>query len=111
MTRRKGELTPAGIDRSWPHQIALLAELSLGKLGAEQDDFCHGNRLLRCQRFHFVTFEDKSYVVHCFATKANAQTFLDRYGGEWFDPREWGKGSNWNKWYRSSAGGKPSHNS
>jgi hypothetical protein len=25
MIRRKGELSPAGIDRGWPHQVALPA--------------------------------------------------------------------------------------
>ncbi|MDC9835548.1 hypothetical protein [Rhizobium binxianense] len=66
MNRRKGELTPGAIDRGWPFQIILLAELSLGKLGAEQ----------------------------AFATKAGAETFMEQYGGEWFDPRERGRGEN-----------------
>ncbi|TBD84811.1 hypothetical protein ELH13_08165 [Rhizobium ruizarguesonis] len=41
MARRKGELTPAAIDRGWPFQVALLAELSKGKLCAEQALYCN----------------------------------------------------------------------
>lgn len=98
MSKRKGELTPAAIDRGWPHQVALAAELSLGKLGEEQFEFC--KRLMRCTRGHSVSFEDRHYNVHCFATKAGAEAFLERYGGEWFDPRERGKGVHWNRWYK-----------
>jgi hypothetical protein len=102
MTRRKGELTPAGIDRGWPHQIALPSELSLGKMGEEQFEFC--KPLMRCTRGHSVMFEDRGYNVHCFATKAGAQAFLDRFGGEWFDPKERGKGIHWNRWYKGGKG-------
>lgn len=38
MSRLKGELTPAAIDRGWPHQITLLAESC--------------KNLLRCVRGH-----------------------------------------------------------
>lgn len=107
MSRRKGELTPSGIDRGWPYQIALRESLSLGKLGVEQAEFCHKNRLLRCDRGHSLFFEDENYNVHCFATRSGAEAFLEKYGGEWFDPRDRGKGVNWNKWYNRSAGRRP----
>jgi len=108
MTRRKGELTPAGIDRGWPHQIAVAAELSLGKLGEQQYEFC--KPLMRCTRGHSVMFEDKGYNVHCFATKAGAEAFMAQFGGEWFNPAERGKGAHWNKWYKGSAGSKAARN-
>ncbi|UWM76964.1 hypothetical protein N1937_06925 [Rhizobium sp. WSM4643] len=73
MSRRKGELTPAGIDRGWLFQIALPGELSLGKLGEEQDTSCA--KLMRCTRYYSVFHEDKHYLVHCFATKAGAEAF------------------------------------
>ncbi|MGO6851626.1 hypothetical protein ACCS68_14620 [Rhizobium beringeri] len=103
MTRRKGELTPAAIDRGWPFQIALLAELSGGKAGAEQAEFCEKQKLMRCVRGHTVFHEDRHYNVHCFATRAGAQAFLAQYGGEWFDPKERGKGVNWNRWNKGST--------
>jgi hypothetical protein len=104
MSRRKGELPASEIDRGWPHQIALRETLSWGELGSEQAEFCKKNRLLRCDRGHTVFYEYKHYNIHCFATKPAAQAFLDRFGGEWFDPRERGKGVNWNKWHKGSEG-------
>jgi hypothetical protein len=104
MSRRKGELTASEIDRCWPHQIALREAMSLGPLGFEQTEFCKKNRLLRCDRGPTVLYEDEHYNIHCFATKPAAQAFLDRFGGEWFDPRERGKGANSNKWYKGSEG-------
>jgi len=110
MNRRKGELTPSAIDRGWPFQIILLQELSSGKLYAEQTEFCEKQKLMRCSRGHSIFHEDRHYNVHCFATKAGAQAFLDRYGGEWFDPKERGKGVNWNRWHKGSAGAKAARN-
>lgn len=109
MSRRKGELTPAGIDRGWPFQIALLAELSLGKAGEEQFEFCR--ELMRCSRGHSVFHNDRHYNVHCFATKAGAEAFLERFGGEWFDPRERGRGVNWSRWNKGSSTKGSAHDS
>ncbi|QCL83893.1 hypothetical protein CFBP5875_04575 [Agrobacterium pusense] len=104
MNRRKGELTASAIDRGWPHQIALRESLSSGKRWMEMMEFCQKNRLMRCDRGHSVFFEDEHYNVHCFATKQGAEAFLEKYGGEWFDPRDRGKGLDWNKWYKGRAG-------
>lgn len=30
--------------------------------------------------------EDRHYNVHCFATKTEAEVFLEKFGEEWFDP-------------------------
>ncbi|TAY13844.1 hypothetical protein ELH96_19730 [Rhizobium leguminosarum] len=105
MSRRKGELTPAAIDRGWPFQVALPAELSKGKLGEEQALYC--NRLMRCSRGHTVFHEDQHYNIHCFATKVGAEAFMAKYGGEWFDPRDRGRGADWNKWFKGRAASKP----
>ncbi|WP_313198243.1 hypothetical protein [Rhizobium sp.] len=102
MSRRKGELTPASIDRGWPYQIALLASLCQGQHSVRHAEFC--KKLLRCHRGHSVFHEDQHYDVHCFAVKAHAEAFLAEFGGEWFDPAERGKGVNWNKWYKGTGG-------
>lgn len=47
--------------------------------------------------------EDRHYHVNCFATNAGAEAFMQEFGGEWFDPRERGKGLNWNQWYRGKS--------
>jgi len=93
MSRRKGELTPAAIDSGWPYQIALQSYLCAGKHRLEHDQFCEG--LSRCVRGHTVSFEDIGYIVHCFSIRDDAAAFMARFGGEWFDPRERGRGANW----------------
>jgi len=101
MAYRKGGLSPSAVDRGYPYQVALLAELSLGKLGAAQDEFC--KKLLRSVRGHTVFFEDRHYLVHCFGQKAHADAFMAEFGGEPFNPAERGKGLNWNKWYKGQS--------
>jgi hypothetical protein len=67
MSNRKGELTAAGIDRGWPHKVALAAHLCTGKLIAAHNEFCVG--LSRCVRGHSVR-----YVVHCFTVSRSVTT-------------------------------------
>jgi len=96
--RRKGELSPAGIDRGWPHQVALPASTSLGGGYKAIHEFC--NDLSLCPRGHSVNHEGRWYHVYCFAQAADADTLMRRFGGERFDPKQRGKGSNWAKWNR-----------
>lgn len=98
MATRKGELTPSGIDRGWPHQVAIRGELCLGKLGVAQADFCRGLSL--CVRGHRVFWNDEWYNVKCFSIREDAERFMAEFGGEWFDPREKGRGSEWFKWHK-----------
>ena len=98
MSARKGQLTAAIIDRGWPFQIALDGVLCTGKQTAVQDEFCKG--LSRCVRGHFLSHDDKMFVVHCFSLKEDAEKFMAQFGGEWLDPRERGRGFQWNKWHK-----------
>jgi hypothetical protein len=96
---RKGELTPAAIDRRWPHQVAVRAdvvrerfaevEAAKGELGA-------------AVRGHSVFHEGEWYNVVCFADPANAEQFRARFGGEPFNPADRGRGANWARWNRSA---------
>ena len=47
MVYRKGELTSAGIDRDWPHQVALSADYVCGRQYMILHRFCNG---LSCAR-------------------------------------------------------------
>jgi hypothetical protein len=94
--RRKGELSPAAIDRAWPHQIALPASASRGSGYETIHEFC--NDLSLCPGGHSVTYEGCWYHVYCFAQAADAERFMRRFGGEKFDPKQRGRGSNWAKW-------------
>jgi hypothetical protein len=95
MVYRKGELSPARIDRGWPHQVALPAAVLLNGGYNAVHAFC--DDLSLCPRGHAV-FHDGQWSVHCFADAEHAEKFMRRFGGEWFDPRLRGKGSNWARW-------------
>jgi hypothetical protein len=36
--------------------------------------------------------------VYCFAKPEDAEKFMQRFGGEKFDPARRGKGRNWSEW-------------
>jgi hypothetical protein len=93
---RKGELSPDGVDRGWPHQVALPASVSEGSGYKIVHDFCADLSL--CARGHRVYHDDKWFNVYCFAVAADAEKFMARFGGEKFDPRQRGKGRNWMRW-------------
>ena len=96
MIYRKGELSPARIDRGWPHQVALRASACEGGGYKVIHDFCKDLSL--CPRGHSVFHEGEWYHVHCFAEASDAEKFMRRFGGETFDPKQRGKGSNWARW-------------
>ncbi|MGA8614369.1 MAG: hypothetical protein WB760_22385 [Xanthobacteraceae bacterium] len=96
MTRRKGELSGASIDQGWPHQVALPASASKGGGYKTIHDFC--KNLSVCPRGHSLFHEGEWFQIYCFAKPDDAATFMQRFGGEKFDPSQRGKGSNWARW-------------
>ena len=85
--RRKGELSPAAMDRGWPHQVAVPARISLGERYQVVHDFC--KELSLCPRKHSVVGPDNEWRnVFCFAQKEHAERFKQRFGGEWIDPAQ-----------------------
>lgn len=95
--RRKGELSPAEIERGWPHQVALAARFCERGGYKEIHDFCECMSL--CSRGHAV-FDGEWFHVYCFAKPEDADRFKQHFGGEMFDPSQRGKGSNWARWNR-----------
>jgi hypothetical protein len=93
MGRRKGELTSAGIDRGWPHQIALLSSECEGENHDPVRTFA--DALSACTRGHKFFHNDKWHRVFCFAEKTDAEKFQAKFGGEWFDPARRGRGKRW----------------
>jgi hypothetical protein len=59
-------------------------------------DFCKDLSLRT--RGHSVMYEGERFHVYCFAEAGDAEKFMQRFGGEKFDPRQRGKGSNWARW-------------
>lgn len=91
--RSRGIPRPSVIDRDMPHQIAL------------PDDICTDRNFTLIRRFvseHGLTcrtrtvtavWEDgkqEQWRLHCFADRAAAAAFLDRFGGIVFDPKRTG---------------------
>jgi len=53
------------------------------------------------ERHHSIFHEDKWWIVYCFADAEHAEKFQVRFGGERFDPKDRGRGSNWARWYKT----------
>lgn len=106
MNKRKGQMSQAEINRRWPHQIAIPAEICRGPLRPAIIEFCkpYPDSGSPFQLHH----EGQSYLVKCFPEKAIADEFIRRFGGEPFDPAERGKGHFWFRWYKGRSQAKPS---
>jgi hypothetical protein len=95
--RRKGELSPAVIDRGWPHQVALPASASLGGGYKAIHKFCKDLTLR--PRGHSVAHKGQWFNVYCFVEATGCRE-AHEFGDEKFYPKQRGKGSNWAKWYK-----------
>lgn len=94
--KRKDELSPARIDREYPHQVALPAEDCKGSRYEEIRAFCADLSL--SPRGHSVVRDDDWWVVHCFAAAEDAERFRAQFGGIPFDPKSRGRGARWHQW-------------
>lgn len=92
MVYRKGELSPAGVDRGWPYQVAVRIEVGSGLGYLPQV----GPLSAMCWRQHELTDGKHRYRIYCFADPDQAAEFKRWSGGEDFDPRDRGRGF----WYR-----------
>ena len=88
--RQKGELSPAAIDRGWPHQIVLPARRC--ECGGYEEilEFC--KNLTLCSRGHAVFHDREWFQVYCFQNLTDADKFLQKFAGERFYPEQRGEG-------------------
>lgn len=108
MSKRKGELSNNMIDKLWPHQVAMHIDLVRGFHFRPQMEFSHrlsasprGRALMVC----WPGRRCEEYRLYCFAKRADAQVFIDRFGGEHFDPaKDRGKGKQRDYWMRDTMG-------
>jgi hypothetical protein len=63
MVYRKGELSPAAVDRGWPHQVALPASACEGCGYKIIHDFC--KELSLCPRGHSVFRDAQWFTIYC----------------------------------------------
>lgn len=96
MTRRKGELSAARVDRAWPHQVALPVDRVTGEHYHVVHEFCRG--LTLCSRGHTVRRDGVEYQVFCFSELGHANLFRAQFKGERFNPADRGRGPRWFEW-------------
>jgi hypothetical protein len=95
MTRRKGEYSKSRLDREFPHQVIVSADRCTGANSAVIESLC--KTLTLGPRHHSVFHQDRWHLVYCFADAAHAELFLEKFGGETFDPKARGRGMNWHR--------------
>ena len=93
-------LSPAGINRGWPYQVASPARFCEGGGYDDIREFCVNLKL--CPRGHPV-FDGEWFHVYCFAKSGDAEKFRERFDSVKFDPGQRGRGSNWARWSRRKA--------
>jgi len=82
MTRRKYEITARMNWRDYPHIVELA--LPPGGSRARSDDMLafHRERGIQIRRGRGRNDDGQFYVRYCFADRAHADGFCDRFGGE-----------------------------
>jgi hypothetical protein len=81
---RKGELTSAGIDHEWPHQVALSATFVQGRQYMILHRFCNGLSL--CPRHQSFCRDGVDFIVYCFREHSDAELFAMHFDGELMTP-------------------------
>src|SRR3977135_145417 len=103
MSRRKGELTAALIDRGWPHKWRPQRRLAPARIKSHAD-FCR--ELSLCPRGKAVFHGDQWWRVFCFSDPIHADAFRERFGGEPFNPENRGGGAAWAQWRKRGPAGR-----
>jgi hypothetical protein len=108
MSKRKGELSASMIDKMWPHQVAVHEELVRGFHFEPKLQFSRSLSVSPRGRSLTVRWPGnrcEGYHLYCFRKPEDAQAFIDRFGGEHFNPaKDRGKGKQRDYWVRDTMG-------
>jgi hypothetical protein len=83
---RKGELSIAALDRSWPHQVAIPADECTGAIHVRIAEVCQG--LSIAPRTISYVEGDRYMTVFCFADLEHAEAFANEFGGTIIHPKQ-----------------------
>lgn len=83
--RRKGELSPAAIDRTYPHQIAVPSLVVSGSFAALQAWL--PERSAAPRRRSVVGPDDEWWTIFAFKAADDAADFKAQFGGIDYDPQ------------------------
>ncbi|MGE8944076.1 hypothetical protein ACO2I3_19395 [Leptospira interrogans] len=83
MSRRKGEITSAAIDRGWPHQVALAGTTVRANFVQIER---RSRELGTAPRHHGYRRDHEDFIVYCFADEDPADIFAQAYDGQRMDP-------------------------
>jgi hypothetical protein len=82
MSRPRGELTTAKLDRDWPHHVALPAEKVRGLTNSETVRGFAKTLSVAPLTYLVRRGDAAAFVIFCFKTLEDAQVFAERFGGE-----------------------------
>lgn len=89
MVYRKGELSPAGVDRGWPHQVVPPESTVKGPHYNVVRGSCREHALSLCDHGHAVFHEGQGWNVFYFAEPEHAEAFRVRFAGTVQPARPW----------------------
>lgn len=95
--RRKGEISPAEIDRRFPHQVAIPAAAITANFDAVQSWLAERSTAPR--RRNVVGLDDEWWTIVAFSDHSDAAAFLKRFGGVGYDPANRDPAV-WQRWKR-----------
>lgn len=98
VSRRKGEMNRARLDRDYPHQVALPE--GMGNFNATLK---LAQSLSAADRHKSVSSDGQWFTVWCFSKPEDAAAFKAELGGEECDPKDIGKGGRWHLWDRRQS--------
>lgn len=99
MSRRKGELTAAKIERDWREQVEFRPENgALGEVVNAMHDYCRGIEFKTCT---LRSRTGEFILLWCFKRAVDADAFQGRFGGKRLTAPDWMAGrAEWLKWKR-----------